>query len=194
MVMQMDFYEATEKRRTIRVFKGPATEEQLKNIILAGTKAPSAMNKQPWEIIMVEEQGIIDQLAELKYELTSKSLPAGAMGPEEIKERALAQKNSFENASIVAVCNILEWEKSVWLCIENMSLAAVAEGLGSGIVLFWGDEKEEIEKILGLPEDYELTAVLKIGVPGEEPNTREKNPMGGRRPEFSWLHKNRFQK
>ena len=34
----MDLYEAIEKRRTIRIFKAPASEEQLKKIILAGTK------------------------------------------------------------------------------------------------------------------------------------------------------------
>jgi nitroreductase len=73
-----------------------------------------------------------------------------------------------------------------------MSLAAVAEGLGSCIVLLWDEEKRQAEKLLGLPENYELTALLKIGVPGEKGFARDKNPRGPRRPEFSWLHKNRF--
>jgi nitroreductase len=67
-----------------------------------------------------------------------------------------------------------------------MSLAAVAEGLGSNIISYWGDEKKEVEKILDLPKDFELTCVLKFGVPGEG-GTAPK-----RRPEGSWLHKNRF--
>ena len=190
----MELYETIEKRRTIRVFKAPASEEQLRKVILAGTKAPSAMNRQPWEMIIVDDQKIIDQLADLKYRLTRKGLAASGMDPEAAEERALAQKNSFNNAGIVAMCNIVEWERSIWLCIENISLAAVAEGLGSGIVLYWEEEKEEAGKILGLPEDLEMNAILKVGVPGEEPYTREKNPLGGRRPEFSWLHKNRYQK
>jgi nitroreductase len=78
------------------------------------------------------------------------------------------------------------------MCIENMSLAAVAEGLGSGIVLYWEERKEEAERLLELPPDYELTAVLKIGEPGEGGGPREKNPFSPRRPEFSWLHRNRF--
>jgi len=45
----MDVYEAIEKRRTIRIYKNPASEEQLRKIILAGTKAPSAVNRRPWE-------------------------------------------------------------------------------------------------------------------------------------------------
>ncbi len=189
----MDFYEVIEKRRSIRVCKQGATEEQLRRIILAGTKAPSAVNRQPWEYIIVEDQGIIDQLAEFKYQLNRKKDPdRGDMTDEEREKGALRQKRYFRNTSVVAVCNEVEWERSVWLSIENMSLAAVAEGLGSCIVLLWGEEKKKAEALLGIPENYELTALLKIGVPGEKGFSRDKNPWAPRRPEFSWLHKNRF--
>jgi nitroreductase len=57
---------------------------------------------------------------------------------------------------------------------------------GSGIVVFWGEQEIEVKKILGIPEDYELGAVLKIGEPGEKPSPPPK------RPESSWLHRNRF--
>jgi hypothetical protein len=40
----MGFYEAIERRRTIRKFKAPATEEQIMRIIVAGTKAHSGGN------------------------------------------------------------------------------------------------------------------------------------------------------
>ena len=189
----MDLYEAIEKRRTIRVFKEGATEEQLKKIILGGTKAPSAVNRQPWEFVLVEDEAIIEQLSEIKYRQTRDNPPQRVEGvPEAIEKLARAQQDSFRNASIVAVCHLKEWERSVWMCIENISLAVVAEGLGSGIVLYWGDGQKEAGKALGLPEDYEVTAVLKIGVPGEEGYPRDQNPYMPRRPEFSWLHKDRF--
>ena len=41
----MEVYEAIEKRRTIRVLKKRVSEGQLRKIILAGTKAPSAANR-----------------------------------------------------------------------------------------------------------------------------------------------------
>ena len=41
----MEFYDVIEKRRTIRKYKSLATEAQLKRIIVAGTKAPSAGNQ-----------------------------------------------------------------------------------------------------------------------------------------------------
>ena len=191
----MDLYEAIEKRRSIRVYKKGATEAQLRKIILAGSKAPSAVNRQPWEFVIVEDQKIIDRLAELKYQLNRKKDPHRDKGDADAQEKeALNQKKFFQNASIVAVCNEVEWERSVWLSIENMSLAAVAEGLGSVITLYWGAEKKEAGKLLGLPDNYELTAIMKIGEPGEEGYSRDKNPWAPRRPDFSWLHKDRFQR
>ena len=182
----MEVNEAIEKRRTIRIFRKKASEDQLKKIILAGSRAPSAGNSQPWEFIIVDDQKMIDQMAEQKYRLSLTMPPRAGEGPDQVRERALGQKKSFENASAVAVCYQTGHTASAWLCIENMSLAAVSDGLGSGIVVFWGEQEKEIKKILGIPEDHELAAVLKIGEPGEIASPPPK------RPEFSWLHRNRF--
>lgn len=46
-----------------------------------------------------------------------------------------------------------------------------------------------VEKLLGIPEDYELATMLLIGIPSEAPHTRE---FGTMRPDFSWLHRNNF--
>ncbi|MGZ3604563.1 MAG: nitroreductase family protein, partial [Syntrophales bacterium] len=66
----MEMHEVMAKRRTIRIFKKKASEEQLKKIILAGTQAPSAGNSQPWEFIIIDDQKTIDQIAEQKYQLS----------------------------------------------------------------------------------------------------------------------------
>jgi nitroreductase len=182
----MDVYEAIERRRTIRIYKNKATEEQLRRLLLAGAKAPSAGNRQPWEFIIIDDQEIIDRLSEIKYQLNRPFAPQAGESQKEIDEKALFQKKSFENASIVAVCCALEQTANGWLCIENISLAAVADGLGTGIVSYWGEAKKQGERVLGIPEDHELVCVLKIGVPGEEGTPRR------RRPDFSWLHRNKF--
>jgi nitroreductase len=182
----MELYEAIEKRRTIRSFKKKASEEQVKKLILAGTKAPSAGNSQPWEFIHIEDQKLIDEIAEQKYQLSLTMAPPPGGGQAQVQERALGQKKSFTNASAIAVCHKKGSAASAWLCIENISLVAVAEGLGTGIVVFWGEQEKTVNKILGLPQDYELAAVLKVGEPAENP------VRPAPRPEFSWLHKNQF--
>jgi nitroreductase len=190
----MDLYEAIEKRRTIRIFRSPATEDQLKRIILAGTKAPSAMNSQPWEFVIVKDHVLIDKLADLKYKLIFKLAQAKIIDQNSAGQRAEGQRESFKNASIVAVFHQKGQDASVWAAVENISLAAVAEGLGSSIAFYSPEERSLIIELLGLPGNYDLTAVLKIGVPGEDGFPRENNPYGPRRPEFSWFHINEYKK
>ncbi|TSA47829.1 MAG: hypothetical protein D4R56_01490 [Deltaproteobacteria bacterium] len=183
----MELYQAIEQRRTIRKFQGPATEDQLKRILAAGTQAPSGMNKQNWEFVVVDDPGIVDKIGQVKY-VHNRGKAAGEAVPEELEKGALKQRDSFKNASLVVVyCNReLADSAGPWLCIENMSLAAVAEGLASRIARFGGDAVGQINAILHAPQQMELVAAFSIGVPAEEPAPRKLRPEG------SWLHRNRF--
>ena len=182
----MDLHEAIEKRRSIRVYKKKAADEQVQRLLVAGAKAPSAGNGQPWEFILIDDQKIIDQLGEIKYHLNRQFAPRPGETQKNVEERALFQKKSFENASVAAVCCGSGQSASGWLCIENIALAAVADGLGTCVVSYWDEGKKEAERLLGIPKDYEMVCVLKIGVPGEEGAPRQ------RRPEGTWLHRNQF--
>src|SRR4030042_365009 len=71
----MDIYEGIEKRRTVRIFKKGATEEQLRRILLAGSKAPSAGNRQSWEFVVIDDPKIIGPLAEIKYQVNRTFAP-----------------------------------------------------------------------------------------------------------------------
>ena len=115
----MDLYEAIEKRKTIRVYKKKATDHQLQKLILAGTKAPSTGNRQPWEFIMVDDQKIIDQLSEIKYQLNRQFTPQAGEAQKEVEERDFFQKKSLENASIVTVCCGLQQAANAWLCSKT---------------------------------------------------------------------------
>jgi len=76
---------------------------------------------------------------------------------------------------------------STWMCIENMALAATADGLGMVTSILREEHKVAVEKLLGIPEDYELATMVLIGVKGEVPGERR-----AMRPAFSWLHENKF--
>ena len=64
----MELYEAIARRRTIRGFTEPASEEALRRIILAGSMAASPITSQPWEFIMVDDPELIEQIAGHKYQ------------------------------------------------------------------------------------------------------------------------------
>ncbi|MFC1943824.1 nitroreductase family protein, partial [Chloroflexota bacterium] len=187
----MDIYEAIEKRRTIRTFKQGVSEEQWRKLLLAGVNAPSGSNVQPWEFIIIDDPKIIEQIAELKYQQTLKmTIDEMVLNDPRIIEqvyqqtlkkplsldRAIRQKNAYRNCTVIAVCNEkghgigrkpwmnIENIASTWMCIENMALAATADGLGIQISILREEHKIAVEKLLGIPEDYELATMVLIGV------------------------------
>jgi nitroreductase len=123
-----------------------ASEEQLRRIMVAGTKAPSAVNRQPWEFILVQDQKLIDQLAEIKFQQNKQDPPQRVKGDPAAAERlAQAQKDSFRNASIIAVCHLVDWERACG-CASRTCLSQRLQGLGSGIVMYWGEKGEGSRK------------------------------------------------
>ena len=149
---------------------------------MAGTRAISADNSQPWEFIIVDNPQLIEQIAEHKYQLNFAAHPPTAK----------QQKNVYKNCNVVAACYkdgpAHRW--SMWACIQNMALAATAEGLGIVPSTLWEEGQKAVEKLLGLPDGYRLATMVLIGVQRGYP--RAKTPQIQRRPEFSWLHRNRF--
>lgn len=61
----------------------------------------------------------------------------------------------------------LNYFASAWCALENMLLAATAEGLGTVFHIPVSDEADEIKKIVNAPEGYEFTCLLTIGYPAE---------------------------
>ena len=51
------------KRRSIRRFEArPVEEEKITTLLKAGMAAPSAVNSQPWEFVVVTEEPILQKL------------------------------------------------------------------------------------------------------------------------------------
>jgi nitroreductase len=177
----MELYEAIARRRTIRGFTEPASKEALRRIILAGSMAASPINSQPWEFIIIDDPRLIEQIAEHKYQQNQKLFP----GP-----TATAQKNNYKNCSVVAVCYKKGYGNrwAAWMCIQNMYLAATAEGLGVVPSELWAEDQIAVENLLGVPSDYKLAAMALVGRQKGYP----KVPKIKRRKDWSWLHRNKF--
>jgi len=188
----MELYEAIEKRRTVRTFTQPASEAALRRIVLAGSKAASAGGRQPWEFVVVDDADIVDQIATVKYK-QNLTIQYAKATQEEAEARALRQRNAYKNCSVVAVCYVDDDEDlaGAWMAVQNMYLAATAEGLGIVPSTFWGRHQRKVGKLLGVPEDYRVATVCLIGVQEGYPDSF-KEPQRPRRPESSWLHHNRF--
>lgn len=140
----METIRCIKTRRSIRKFKDKdISKEIIEKIIDAARCAPSSMDCQPWEIIVVKAQDTKEKLAELKGK--------------ENKPAILGAK------LILVICADRNKSSSRWVedgvcATENVLLAAHDLGLGAVYVTGFNpkDPKVEadIQKILNLPRPH----------------------------------------
>jgi len=153
-------YETIVGRRTIRRFKPDAVpRELLERLADAGRLAPSAANMQPLEFVVVDGAGPKAEIFPcLKW--AAYIAPAGDPRP---GEEPAAYIITLVNSKIREKM----FEYDVGAATENMTLAALAEGVGSCWML--SIDRDKIRAILGIPEHYRIDSVLALGYPAEDP-------------------------
>ncbi|WP_330295485.1 nicotinate-nucleotide--dimethylbenzimidazole phosphoribosyltransferase [Streptomyces sp. NBC_00503] len=190
------------ERRDIR--KGfrsdPIPHEVLLRVLEAAHTAPSVGHSQPWDFVVIksaETRRTMHELAEHQREAYAKSLPKGrAKQFKELKIEAILDTP----VNIVVTADPTRGGRhtlgrhtqpqmapySSALAVENLWLAARAEGLGVGWVSFF-DEREMV-RALGLPEHLEVVAYLCVGYVDEFPDEPELAQAGWsqRRP-LAWV-------
>lgn len=187
----MELYEDFEKRRTIREFTGDVvSEELLTKVLNTAFYAPTNDHLRQFEFVVIRGQekiaalvadfdknydlvldGIREEAAQgnidkVKYDMFMHAVPR--------QKRMLIEsgcvvipyfKQGGEPLLKPEKLHSLNFFASAWSALENIFLAATAEGLGTCLHIPMGDEVEQINKVVGAPEGYELTCLLAIGYP-----------------------------
>lgn len=161
------------QRRSVRKYLDKQVEHsKLETIALCGINAPNGMNKQPWEVRIVESKEWIDGVT---AEFVKKN--------KAMTERDKNFKNMFRNAPnlIVIATPAGQGQIDAGLMGENMILAAQSMGLGTcclgGPVQFVKNDpaaKPYLEK-LNLPDGYDIAYMIAIGYPDEQPEAKPRD-------------------
>lgn len=179
------FYELIESRKSIRKFKPtPVPKQTIEKILTAGMHAPSGKNRQNWRFYVLQGEKRNEYL-----KLSQKSW----LGIKDILEKRLKPSLyqfterfffTLGDAPVVILCYSYNDEEeryhtsigSVYMAVENMNLAAIAEGLGSCTMGAPLEIKNEVDKFTGVTElpEYkagklELLCALVMGIPDHEP-------------------------
>ena len=151
----MKFEEVLEKRRSIRKYKDtPVPKEKILKILEAARIAPSASHRQPWHFIVVENKETIKKLAKQPW----AEAPVMIVG--------LADQAASPN-----------WcSNDLGIAFEHIVLAATNLGLGTCWMGQTGRE-EMIKKLLDIPDNFKVVAVIPIGVPDETPAPKERKSL-----------------
>ena len=188
----MEFYEAVEKRRTIRDFENEEIPQAVvERIIAAALKAPTNDHMRDWHYIVIRDKETVAKLLDI--------IPKGIS--DEDMEQLLKdwnlndseQQSAYRNAvpkqhkmlmdaSVVVIpllkqkTDILHPDNishlngfaSIWCSIENLFLASTAEGYGCTLRVPLGNEEEYSRKVLGFPNDYFMPCFIGIGKPKKD--------------------------
>ena len=157
------------ERRSVKKYKNiPVEENLIDEIVMAGTYAPSGMNRQSPIILAITNQEVRDNIASINAKIMGTDIDPFYGAP--VVLVVLADKN----------CPTHVYDGS--LVMENMMLAAHSLGLGSCWIhrakeTFETEEGKEILKNLGIEGEYEGIANCILGYPDEvkEASPRKEN-------------------
>ena len=176
--MENPVIEAIMARRSIRHYTDvPVEREKLQLLAECGINAPNAMNKQQWEVRIIDNAEYFDGVTELM----KQDMPF-FVNTDDPKFR-----NGFRNATaaIAIACPADDASgmllQNVGLMSENICLAAQSLGLGTcimgGPAMFLNTceaAKPYLDR-LGFSEGYKLQIVIAVGYPDESPEAKPRD-------------------
>ncbi|MCD6481054.1 MAG: nitroreductase family protein [Thermoplasmata archaeon] len=144
--------EVIKKRRSVRRYSSQdIREEVLKEILEAARLAPSAKNLQAWKFIVVRDKATKERLAE-----AAKGQWFMAEAPVIIAGVATYPEYVMTNG--VPACHI-----DLAIAMEHIALAAAEKGIGTcWIGAFYQDR---VKRILGVPDECMVVALMPLGYP-----------------------------
>ena len=139
----MDVFEAIRTLFAVRRYRDkPVPEDVLYRVLEAGRLSPSAMNKQPWHFIVVQDSNMLRQLGTV-----------ARTGPY-ISEAPLAIVVAIESSQF-AVADACR-------AIQDMLLTAWGAGVGGNWV---GSGASGAKELLGIPDELDVVAIVPLGYP-----------------------------
>ena len=139
-------------RRSIREYDScPVEQENLERILRAGMQAPSAMNRQPWEFLVVKNPEMIQKIAALTpYGKPAARAPVVLVPL--VNLQTAGEKNRF-------------WVQDLSASVQNILLQVTEEGLGGCWMGIYPDEDrtQALHNTLNLPDGILPFAMISVG-------------------------------
>lgn len=146
-------------RKSVRSYTSEAVSDaDIETMLRAAMAAPSAMNRQPWEFVVLKDRNTLDSLStKLKYAKMLADAPLAIV---------VCAETIMVNRDDQKVENMF-WQQDASAATENLLLAAEALGLGAVWTACYPDmvRAQAVKDAVGMPETVFPLCVVVIGHP-----------------------------
>ena len=152
-------------RTSVRDYEArPVEKEKIEKMLRAAMAAPTAMNKQPWHFVVVDQRNVLDALAGAN--------PYAKM----LKKAPLAIVVCGNTDKMIEGGGRDFWIQDASAATENLLLAAHAMGLGAVWTGAYPSEERciSISKVLSLSDNLIPLNMIVVGYPAEQPQPKQK--------------------
>ena len=170
------------RRFSCRAFTDqPVPRDTLRAIAEAGLRAPSAMNRQPWRMIIVDDPAVIDSLGDAGLAALKDHDPAG-------HDRIMGRggKLMYDAPAMIVLARqsqegAFSADVDLGILASHVSLAATALGVDNCIaalpaLALRGPDGAERARALGVPDGFEPTLVVLLGHAASAGTPHEPDP------------------
>jgi nitroreductase len=161
----MDFLDLVQQRYSVRAYRpAPVEDDKLAQVLEAARLAPTAANRQPFQLIVAHVKG---REAEL--------------------QRVYARRWFIQAPLVICACGIHDqaWERDadginytavdVGIVMDHLILAATSLGLGTCWIAAFNPIAAR--QVFGLPEGVEPVALTPLGYPADQPIPKARKPL-----------------
>jgi nitroreductase len=202
----MDLFEALHTTRAVRRFRSdPVTDDEIRSCLEAAVQAPSGGNIQPWQFVVVTDAEARRRLGDVyrraydRYEPALLAARPPARTPAEERSfarmraasRHLAEHLGEAPALVLVLMPDISMTlrdaggaldvgtpyASVYPAVQNLMLAARGLGIGTTLTTVYRIHHDEVRAIAGIPERYEVVALIPMGRPERDFRRGRRRPL-----------------
>ena len=160
----MEYQRLIRTRRSIRGYRpDPVPEGVLQRVLEAARVAPTAANRQPFQLIVVTDPSTRARLKEVYDRDWFWTAPVIIVGCAE-EAKAWVRADGFNAAEV-----------DLSIVMDHLILAATDEGLGTCWICHFDEAR--LKQILGIPDDVRVIALTPLGFPAAEPRPFQRKPL-----------------
>ncbi len=209
----MDFFDVATSTPTVRRFLPREIDQrELERVFETANMAPSGSNAQPWEFVIVrdaEMRRTIQRIYEALWgPYKENSIIRGRTTLSARAQKALAAGDGFAASLAIVPVHVfifLDRPKmrvprgtpedlfnfgatygSMFPAIELMMLSARALGIGTAMTTMLSSREAETKQLLGVPEEYQLIALVPMGYPADGFKRPFRKPLWPRMHDGKW--------